>query len=84
MYQRTNFTLSAITGLALASAAMAQSGPPPKQTLAPNRELLLELVNNTSKPQCNDVSPTKPCKGNNGFGNLGGDGSPNGKEDVDR
>jgi hypothetical protein len=30
------------------------------------------------------VTPTKLCKGNNGFGNDGGDGSPNGKEDVDR
>ena len=84
MYQRTNFTLSAITGLALASAAMAQSGPPPKQTPAPNRQLLLELVNNTSKPQCDDVSPTRPCKGNNGFGNGGDDGSPNGKQDDTR
>jgi hypothetical protein len=76
--------LSAITGLALASAATAQSGPPPKQTPTPNQQLLWELVNNASKPQCNDVSPTHPCKGNNGFGNGGGDGSPNGKDDKDR
>ena len=30
------------------------------------------------------TSPAKPCNGNNGFGNGGGDGSPNGKPDVNR
>jgi hypothetical protein len=63
---------------------MAQNGPPTNPTPPPNKQFLLELVNNLSKPPCNVVTPTKPCKGNNGFGNLGGDGSPNGKEDVDR
>ena len=36
------------------------------------------------KPQCDVVSPSKPCKGNNGFGNGGNDGSPNGKQDDNR
>ena len=30
------------------------------------------------------VTPSKPCKGNNGFGNGGGDGTPNGKQDDTR
>ena len=36
------------------------------------------------KDKCDVVSPSKPCKGNNGKGNGGGDGSPNGKPDIDR
>ena len=36
------------------------------------------------KDKCSVVSPSKPCKGNNGFGNGGGDGSPNGKPDGNR
>ena len=30
------------------------------------------------------VTPSKPCKGNNGFGNGGNDGTPNGKQDDTR
>ena len=30
------------------------------------------------------VTPSKDCKGNNGFGNGGGDGTPNGKPDDNR
>ena len=30
------------------------------------------------------IAPGVVGKGNNGFGNGGNDGSPNGKEDVDR
>ena len=36
------------------------------------------------KPECDTVSPSHPCKGNNGFGNGGGDGSPNGFPDGNR
>jgi hypothetical protein len=37
-------------------------------------------------PQCHCPSKgrNKGRKGNNGFGNNGGDGSPNGKQDVTR
>ena len=30
------------------------------------------------------ITPSKPCNGNNGFGNGGGDGTPNGKPDDTR
>ena len=30
------------------------------------------------------TSPAKKCNGNNGFGNGGGDGTPNGKQDNNR
>ena len=30
------------------------------------------------------TSPARPCNGNNGFGNGGGDGTPNGKPDNNR
>jgi hypothetical protein len=36
------------------------------------------------KKKCKVVSPSKPCKGNNGFGNGGNDGSPNGFPDDNR
>ena len=35
-------------------------------------------------PDPSVVTPSKPCKGNNGFGNGGGDGTPNGKQDNTR
>jgi hypothetical protein len=84
MYRRTIFRLSAITGLGLASAAMAQNGLPNQQATTATRQFITEIIALSSKPQCDVASPTKPCKGNNGFGNGGGDGSPNGKEDVNR
>jgi hypothetical protein len=30
------------------------------------------------------TTPAKKCNGNNGFGNGGGDGTPNGKQDNNR
>jgi hypothetical protein len=42
------------------------------------------LLAANDKPKCNVVSPSKPCKGNNGFGNGGNDGSPNGFPDDNR
>jgi hypothetical protein len=43
-----------------------------------------KTTNGCSEGNDNVVSRSKPCKGNNGFGNGGGDGSPNGKQDITR
>jgi hypothetical protein len=34
------------------------------------------VVAANDKPICDTVSPSKPCKGNNGFGNGADDGTP--------
>jgi hypothetical protein len=45
-------------------------------------------ANPKGNPNCDGntpiTSPARPCKGNNGFGNGGGDGTPNGKQDQNR
>jgi hypothetical protein len=45
-------------------------------------------ANPPGNPNCDGntpiTSPARPCKGNNGFGNGGGDGTPNGKQDGTR
>lgn len=38
----------------------------------------------SGKPICDTISPSHPCQGNNGFGNGGNDGSPNGMQDNTR
>ncbi|GGC29760.1 hypothetical protein GCM10011504_04970 [Siccirubricoccus deserti] len=60
------------------------------------RKLTLEELDQVSGgtsyyDPCDPCCPTPPPthgkpgkKGNNGFGNGGGDGSPNGKEDINR
>ena len=64
----------AISGAALLGAVASASAEPGK-------------ADPKGPPQCQDnsvVTPSKPCKGNNGFGNGGGDGTPNGKPDDNR
>ena len=73
----------------LVTPALAQNGPaktPPGNSARSGdyNAILAFIITASNKPQCNSASPTHPCKGNNGFGNGGGDGSPNGKEDLDR
>ena len=75
--------------IVLAAPAYAQNSPPNKPPSNngkgnTNAPILASIVAASSKPQCNSASPTHPCKGNNGFGNGGGDGSPNGKQDDTR
>src|SRR5262245_43591527 len=78
--------ITSVTLSVLATASFAQTGKPNNSpgNSGNNSIILTSIITASNKPQCNSASPTRPCKGNNGFGNGGGDGSPNGKEDVDR
>ena len=80
----TGAALSALAIPALAENRPANTPPGNSGRSGNNIAILTSIINSSGKPQCNSASPTHPCKGNNGFGNGGGDGSPNGKEDVDR
>ena len=65
----------AISGAALLGAVASASAEPGKAD--PKGPKKCEENNSVT-------TPSKACKGNNGFGNGGGDGSPNGKQDDTR
>ena len=65
----------ATSGAALLGAVASASAEPGKAD--PNGPPKCEEQNSVT-------TPSKPCKGNNGFGNGGGDGTPNGKPDDNR
>jgi hypothetical protein len=77
-----------VTGAAvycLGSSAFATTGAVQRDFIqggdvgsgAAQAQSLLVLAAN-DKPVCDPVSPSKPCKGNNGFGNGADDGTPGG------
>jgi hypothetical protein len=59
---------------------VAQNGPPTSPPGNSGSNGNQDHTNNgkSGKPECSVVSPSHPCLGNNGFGNGGNDGSPNG------
>jgi hypothetical protein len=65
---------------------VAQNGPPTSPPGNSGSNGNQDHTNNgkSGKPECSVVSPSHPCLGNNGFGNGGGDGSPNGIQDITR
>ena len=74
-----SFLKSAAVALAISGAALL--GPVASASAEPGK------ADPKGPPQCDAtsvVTPSKPCNGNNGFGNGGGDGTPNGKQDDTR
>jgi hypothetical protein len=68
-------TVAAVSGAFLLAAIAAADAKPGKADPKGN-------------PNCDGntpiTSPARPCNGNNGFGNGGGDGTPSGKQDDSR
>ena len=77
-----SFLKSAAVAVAISGAALL--GPVASASAEPGKADPKGPKNCEVNPDAQKVTPSKPCKGNNGFGNKGGDGSPNDKSDVNR